>query len=199
MAKTPPSSENLETPKSNEAASESNEDIKGEKSAEERLDELNISLKKVARVFRIYGKTIEDRLKFWIVSTFVILVVIVIYYVTLFHFDFPDDWSWQFGYKTVVRITALTALFSLFAFCIKMVKSYLYMYEHNLHKRSIVSSMSSFVGSTIGKDNRDVIYSKMIDIVVEMGNTGLLSNESDFKSKNSTEEIIERLSKKEKD
>ncbi|HXU25920.1 MAG TPA: hypothetical protein VN698_01720 [Bacteroidia bacterium] len=179
-------------------ANQSSDQIPGEQPIEERITELESSLKRVSNIFNSHRKLLKGRLHTWIIFTALLAFALVGYYIHLLNYTYPD-WTWKFGYTTVVRVTAMTALFSLFAFCLKMVRSYLYMYEHTLHKKAVIDSMASFVSSAIGKDNRGVIYSKLIHIVVEMGNTGLISKEGDFKYNGASSEVLEVLLSKMKE
>ena len=85
----------------------------------------------------------------------------------------------QTAYLTAIRITLLTALGALTTFCLRMMRSAIHMAEYNDHRRRIANSISSFVEAAGTPEQRDAILLRLVDSVVQFGESGLLENEKD--------------------
>jgi len=85
----------------------------------------------------------------------------------------------QTAYLTAIRITLLTALGALTTFCLRMMRSSIHMAEYNDHRRRIANSISSFVEAAGTPEQRDAILLRLVDSVVQFGESGLLENEKD--------------------
>lgn len=167
--------------------------IGGERTNEERFSELSDSLKKVALIFEKRNNDINDRLRIWIVIIAFFILLIFLFYYSGFHCDFICwDWSWRVAYKIAIRISSLAMLIVALSFSIKMLKSYINMLEHNKHKLAVINTMSSLVSSAITENQRETIYSKMIELVVKKENFGIMSKENDFKQFESLNKFIEK-------
>jgi hypothetical protein len=186
----------MTTPEDNNPVVQPQQNVLVEQTIEERVKELNTALEVVKQMFVDSGKNIYDRLILWVVLCFALLFFIIMFYNKLFNIVFPENWTWQIGYSTAIRISAIGALFSILAFIIKMIRSYLHLYEHNKHKQVIVSSMSNFVGAATSKEQRELIYFKLIEMVVQMENTGMINKESENKEVISVKELLQALTKK---
>jgi hypothetical protein len=180
----------------NISPTDSKVNVFGEQTAEERTKELLKSLEKVDEIFKNHCKDIAFRLNTWLVILGIVFILILIFYNQMFNYDYKEcEWSWRIGYKMVIRGSAMIALFSLFAFIIKMIRSYLYMFESNKHKQAIINSMAYFVGSGISSEQRELIYIKMIELVVKMVKTGLITKENELKDLSVFNEILNKAIK----
>ncbi len=172
------------------------ESVVGEQTAEERTKELHNSLEKVDEIFKNHCKEILFRLGAWFVVLGATVILILILYYHMFNYDYKEcAWSWRIGYKMAVRGSAMIALFSLLAFTIKMIRSYLYMFETNKHKQTIINSMAYFVGSGVSPSQRELIYFKMIELVIKTVKTGLITKESEFKDINVLNDFLNKAIK----
>ncbi|WP_128911554.1 hypothetical protein [Granulicella sibirica] len=82
-------------------------------------------------------------------------------------------------YLTAIRITLLTAIGAFATFCVKMLRAHLHMSEFNNHRRRVANSMAAFVEATQTPEQRDLIFGKLVDAVVNFGDSGLLEKDSE--------------------
>lgn len=83
------------------------------------------------------------------------------------------------AYLAAMRVAILTAIGTVAAFCLRMLRAHLHMSEVNLHRRRVANSMSAFVESASSAEQRDLILTKLVEAVVAFGESGILSKESD--------------------
>jgi hypothetical protein len=142
------------------------------------IEELKTSLKFVENNFKIRAENIRTRLFIWVILSFVFFLLILCAYWVLFHCEIDEYFfGWKVIYKMIVRGSAMLALFTALAFSVKMLRSYIYIYENVLHKISLVSSMPYLVASSINEPQKEKLYDKLIELVSKLGNTGLISKE----------------------
>lgn len=111
----------------------------------------------------------------------------------------PCNWTWQFAYHTTIRVTAITAIFGVATFCFKMLRSYLHIYQKTREKLMIVQSMASLVESSSEYMKREVVFDKLLAIITDFGDTGLLDKKSDFTFTNDTiVQLLKTVAKDEK-
>lgn len=89
----------------------------------------------------------------------------------------PDDWDWQIIYYTTIRLTALAAVGSVAAYCMRILKAQLHMFQHNLHRQRVTNCIEAFVESAVMPEQRDLILAHLVDAVASFGNSGLLQVE----------------------
>ena len=97
-------------------------------------------------------------------------------------------------YHVIVRITLITALFSLVAFLFKMFRTTLHLYQNNRHKLNVLISMPAFLSAS-NPEKENEIFMAILKIVIRFSNTGLINKESDFNNGISAAEKI--INKKE--
>lgn len=90
-----------------------------------------------------------------------------------------ENSKWIIIYKSVMRLTILTALGAIATFCLRIFRANLHMFQHNLHRQRITNSMSAFVESAVTPEQRDLILTHLVDSVSNFGMSGLLQNEDD--------------------
>ncbi len=91
----------------------------------------------------------------------------------------PEEWNWHVIYYTAIRITFLSAVGALAAFCLRILRAHMHMSQHNLHRQRVANSMAAFVESAVTPEQRDLILSELVDAVVAFGTSGLLQREDD--------------------
>ena len=89
----------------------------------------------------------------------------------------PDKWDWQLIYYTTIRLTALAAVGSIAAYCMRILKAHLHMFQHNLHRQRVTNCIEAFVESAVTPEQRDLILAHLVDAVASFGNSGLLQPE----------------------
>lgn len=100
------------------------------------------------------------------------------------HIILHDTWTWQTIYYTAIRVTIIGAIFSLAAYSFKLLSSHIQMYQLVEHKIAIIKAMPGFVESGSDPTKRDVILNKLIEMVVNFEDTGILANEPQLKTSN---------------
>jgi len=95
-------------------------------------------------------------------------------------------------YYTAIRITILSALAAIVAFCHKILRANMHMNEHNLHRQRITNSMAAFIESAITPEQRDLILAHLVDSIANFGHSGLLKEEDSLFSPKMTIDTITR-------
>jgi len=151
-------------------------------SAEQRISELTTALKVVKVKFSKYRIQIKKQIIVWAILCLLIISSCIYFSLFLLKENFPREWTWQIGYLSIIRLAIASAIFSLASFCFKTFKSYIHLNEHNTHCITVIDSMANLVGAAKDEQQRNLIYGKLIDIIISFGNTELLSKGDDFKS-----------------
>lgn len=154
----------------------------GSESSEKRILELATALQVVQTKFIAYSKKLKLQIRIWSCICVGIILGCIILACILLHESFPDKWNWQIGYISIIRITIATAVFALASFCFKLFRSYVHLNEHNSHNITVIESMANLVGAAKDEIQRNLIYGKLIDIIIQFADTGLLNKEQDFKN-----------------
>lgn len=155
----------------------------GEKATEDRIKELQTALTVTQRNVQTYLDESAQSLCWIIVICGSLLIAIGFFIHYLLDLQLPDVWTWQIAYYTTIRVTAISGLFALLTYCFKLLKSFIQIYYKGRHRLTVVSSMASLVESATFEE-RNNIYNKLLDIVVDLGETGLLEKDVDYKLPN---------------
>jgi hypothetical protein len=153
------------------------QNIVAEKTTKMKIEELKASLSEVCLIFKDYEKKLKDRLNTWVIICAFFIILVFIFYYCLFNIDHTKEIKEGIiVYKSIIRLTSMALILSALAFSLKMIKSYMNMIENVNHKQAIISSMATLVESSTNE--RDQIYSKMIELIIKMTNTGIFKKES---------------------
>lgn len=139
----------------------------------------HISVEAAQEQFRLAQAELNKQVKMWSVISALSLAAFLLTAFILSQIHFPPDWTWQMIYHTAIRVTILTAVGAIAAFCLRMLRAHMHMSQHNLHRQRIANSMAAFVESAITPEQRDLILAHLVDAVVAFGDSGLLSKEDD--------------------
>ncbi len=108
-------------------------------------------------------------------------VIFIIFFVSIYIFmiDKPDTES-GLGmlYKTGLRVTYLGVILSIAAFCLRLFRSHLHMYQHNSHRIRVTNSIAAFVQAAATNEQRDMILARLVEAVSAFGNSGLLKSDT---------------------
>lgn len=125
---------------------------------------------------------------------FVLILIGANYAHEIFYYDkFKDTWDWQIIYFTVMRVVVISAFLSVATFMFKLLSSYLNIYQKNLHKKFVLNSMASLVASGHNYTDEQVVFSKLLEIVVVQEKTGIFNKDMDLDNKNSA--LIDAIKK----
>lgn len=144
-----------------------------------RLTAAGISVEEVQKQFRGAQDALDKRVMIWAglgISCVVGFFATAICFATI---DLPDEWRWQVVYYSTIRVSILTAIATIAAFCLKILRAQLHMSEKNRHRQRVANSMGAFVESAVTPEQRDLILSQLVDSVVQFGNSGLIQREDD--------------------
>ncbi len=91
--------------------------------------------------------------------------------------DFIDDaWTWKIAYMASIRLVMLGAIAALISFFVGLLRSYLQLYESNLHKLRITNAIPVFQNS-VNEDKQDELFIKLIESLINFTDPGFLKNE----------------------
>lgn len=138
-----------------------------------------ISVEDAQKQFADAQKPLLIQVIIWgVLSVLAIFAFFVLLYIFL-HVELPEKYSWQIIYFTAIRITGLAAVGSVAAYCMKILKAQLHMFQHNMHRRRVTNSIEAFVESAITPEQRDLILAHLVDAVATFGNSGLLESDQE--------------------
>lgn len=153
----------------------------GTDSPEQRISELTAALKVVKEKFISYRRKLKSQIWFWGLLCLSIIISCISFSNHLLNEVFPQNWTWQIGYTSIIRITIAGAVFSLASFCFKIFRSYIHINEQNSHSITVIESMANLVGAAKDEQQRNLIYAKLIDIIINFSGSGFLTSDDDFK------------------
>jgi ElaB/YqjD/DUF883 family membrane-anchored ribosome-binding protein len=82
-------------------------------------------------------------------------------------------------YHAILRIFIISAIAYVASSSFRIFKAHLHMASLNDHRIRVSNSIESFVNSTVSPDQRDLILAKLVEAVVNFGDSGLLKVEKD--------------------
>lgn len=138
-----------------------------------------ISVAEAQEQFTNAQKPLRMQIIIWGTLSASMLIIIFALIYSFLKVDLPDNWNWQLVYFSSVRLTALAVVSSIAAYCMKIFKSQLHMYHHNLHRRHVTNSIEAFVESAVTPEQRDLILAHLVDAIATFGDSGLLDTKSD--------------------
>ena len=102
-------------------------------------------------------------------------IVVFFWLLYLFIGLVPDiSWTWQVLHFSGLRLAALGAVASLGAYCLSILRSQLHLFQRNLHRQRIANCIEAFVQSASTPEQRDFIYSQLVEAIIKFGDTGLV-------------------------
>lgn len=96
-----------------------------------------------------------------------------------------DVWTWKVAYHAGIRVVILGALFGLLSFFLTLLKAYLHILEANQHKLRVANSAEGLVAAAKTPEHQDLILSRLVDAIVDFGESGLLKDNPQTKSPDS--------------
>lgn len=99
--------------------------------------------------------------------------------------ELEDIWTWKIAYSAGTRAVILGALFALLSFFLSLLKAYLHILEVNQHKLRVANSAEGLVAAAKTPEHQDLILSRLVDAIVDFGDSGLLKDNPPDKNPNS--------------
>lgn len=152
----------------------------------------HISVEAAQEQFRDAQKDHNKKVKLWSILTGLSIVTFILTAIYLASVKFPEEWQWHIVYYTAIRITILTAVGAVSAFCLKILRANMHMSAHNLHRQRVANSLAAFVESAVTPEQRDLILAHLVDSIVTFGSSGLLKEEDSIYSPKMTIDTITR-------
>ena len=115
--------------------------ISAGQSSEQRISELSTALVVVTENFRSYRIKLRRQILIWIIVCIIIIIISGFFASLLLNESFPDKWTWQIGYISIIRITIAGAIFSIANFCFRIYRSYVQLNEHNTHCITVINAL----------------------------------------------------------
>lgn len=182
--------ENLRTEASNTLATvkqEAENAIKGAKvladeiEARARKTATRISVEEAQRQFTEASKDLSIQVKLWTwlaALGFFLLISVPVVFLIWWPLMEKADWHVTL-YHTLLRLLILSAVAAFCAFCLRMVRAYRHMAEKNKHRVRVANSVESFVNSALEPQQRDLILAKLVEAIVDFGESGLIKHDKD--------------------
>jgi hypothetical protein len=176
------------------APTPSAQEIKGEETIGNRIGELNNAIDVSKTAFRVAARDISAQILIWSFLCIVLIFFSTQFAIDLLHIQFKELWTWQLIYFTAIRLTIITAIFTLASFLFKMLSSHIQMYQHVKHKQAILDSLACFVEAGEKYQQRGIILENLIKMVITFNESGI-SNAGEKVNYNSILKTFELLSK----
>lgn len=77
-----------------------------------------------------------------------------------------------------------------------MLRSYLHLYERNRHKLLVLESMPTLVYAKGSVTQSEIAYNKILEMLIHLGNMGIIGKEGDGESSIPIEALIKLLPNK---
>lgn len=161
------------------------QETKAEITIETRIEQLRSSMKEAKEGFNENGKKIKRQVWIWAGINILLIGCSVLFACYLLDHKnnlLDENWSWKIIYYAVVRITMIAAIFSLITYTLKLLSSHIRMLHHNSHKVAVLSALPGFVESGSDPVKREIIYDKLVELVILFDDSGMTSKDAEFKS-----------------
>src|SRR5690606_24349582 len=152
----------------------------------------HISVEAAQEQFREAQKDHKKQVRLWAILSLISIFAFIITAIYLASVKYPEQWQWHVIYYTAIRITILTAVGAIAAFCLKILRANMHMSAHNLHRQRVANSLAAFVESAVTPEQRDLILAHLVDSIATFGNSGLLKEEDSIYSPKMTIDTITR-------
>jgi len=89
-----------------------------------------------------------------------------------------DEWTWKIAYHASIRGVILASIAAISTYFLTVLKAYLHLLEHNLHRQRVANSTEAFVAAATTPEQKDLILAKLVESVTNFGDSGLLKASS---------------------
>jgi len=139
----------------------------------------HISVEVAQREFKEAGNKLWYQVMLWSGFIIVSLVCFGWFALDLLEIEPGGEWTWRNFYHSGLRITLLGGVGAVAAFCFRMFRAHLHMYQHNLHRQRLTNSMATLVESAVTPEQRDLILGHLVGSIAAFGSSGILQKEDD--------------------
>lgn len=154
-----------------------------------------ISVDEAQRQFREARIPIKKSIVLWSILSSVFLLGFLVYVFSFSPGKGAGEFTWDLIYGWAIKISIMIVVGTVVAFCVRMLRAYIYIREKNEHRLRVANCIGSFVGSASTQDQRDQILIILVESVVQFGASGLIPKEEDGpRSKVAVEAFLKSLS-----
>lgn len=137
-----------------------------------------ISVADAQKQFSDASVRLQEKVKSWGRRVVISIIGIIVIPALFMLWPLPSEALWPVAlYHTLLRILVLSAMAGVTTFCIKMYRAHLHMVEINEHRLRVANSIESFVNSALEPQQRDLILAKLVESIVNFGDSGLVRSE----------------------
>ena len=144
-----------------------------------RFTAARISVEEAQKQFREAQTALDKQVKSWAIwggLGVLSFLGVAIWFSTMS----PSGQLWQVVYRSAIKVSVLTAIATMTAFCLRIFRAHLHMSEKNRHRQRVANSMEAFVQSAVTPEQRDLILSQLVESIVQFGHSGLVQREDDY-------------------
>lgn len=138
-----------------------------------------ISVEDAQEQFRLAQEDIQKRVWIWSGISAIAALLFIFGAIYFSNLEINNEWKWQVIFYTATRVTILVTIGAFAAYSLKILRAYLHMSQHNLHRQRVANSISAFVESAVTPEQRDLILTHLVEAVVTFGQSGLVQREDD--------------------
>jgi hypothetical protein len=148
--------------------------------ARARKTATRISVEEAQRQFNAASKDFDSKVKTWayVLAGSILILIGVPFGFMAWPLPQSDQWVVHL-YHAILRLVVLSALAGFVAFSARMLRAHLHMAEKNRHRVRVANSVESFVNSALDPQQRDLILAKVVEAIVDFGDSGLLKHEAE--------------------
>lgn len=148
--------------------------------AKARRTATKISVQEAQTQFGKASTDLDGRVTIWAVVLGTSLAVLVAVPIAFLWWPLPQSDQWAVHlYHSLLRFVVLSALAGFATFSAKMLRAHLHMAEKNRHRVRVANSVESFVNSALDPQQRDLILAKLVEAIVDFGESGLIKHDGD--------------------
>jgi hypothetical protein len=148
--------------------------------ARARLTAARISIADAQKQFNEAAKDLGKRTTLWGYMSVLAMTVLIGAPFLMMWWSLPDANVWPLAvYHALLRIMMLSGVTAFAIFAIRMLRAHLHLAERNRHRVRVANSVESFVNSALEPQQRDLILAKLVEAIVDFGDSGLIRHERD--------------------
>ena len=172
---------------------------------EKKIRDLEDAFKIVKKQIKFVNHTNEKNLYRLACFVFIFAVILVWFFhdpvgdiITIHNkLGIFDNSEYRFGWEVILyvisKIVLLSILLGAISYMLRLLKSYLHIYNRGRQRLFIVNSMASLIGSANPRKEEDA-YDKLLEIVIGFDETGLLKEKVELDPKNKILDKLNELS-----
>lgn len=139
-----------------------------------------ISMKDAQDQFKDATEKLSGKVKLWgglVIASLVLLAGAAALFML---WPLPKGSEWPEAlYHTLLRVLILSSLAGGATLCIRLFRAHMHMAALNEHRVRVANSVEGFVNSALEPQQRDLILAKLVEAIVDFGESGIIRGEKD--------------------